>query len=530
MKKNFFLSILSGLLLGISWPTFGITFFIFFSIVPLLILLKNIGLKKSKFNWLKVLSLSFLTFVIWNLITTWWIVNSSFFGFIFAILVNSFLYSLLVLIYFETKKFLPKFGSFILFVSLWISFEKFHTIWDFSWPWLNLGNVFSEKISWIQWYEYTGSFGGTLWVLVINIFIYLLIDSKYKSRKIIVIKVLRIFILFISPVIFSFFISMNQKKKEKSRNFILIQPNIDPYKEKYNLTNMDNLRLIEKMTTGNLGESTHYLITPETFFSEENGEDIDQISTSILTDSINKFIDKNESMNILSGIQLYKFIYNKDSINNNSIKLNKSVWVNFYNSAILYNSKKDYQIYHKSKFVPGVEILPYKSFFKPLIGNFMLNLGGTVHGRTPQKNRSLFVSSIGDKFASIICYESIYGSFVRKFSLNGAEFFTIISNDAWWGETEGHRQLLSYSKLRAIENRKSIARVANTGISGFIDSNGNIYSKMEYNTKGILKNNLQLNNNITFYVKYGDYISRISNLMLLILLTIVLSKVVKKNI
>ena len=72
--------------------------------------------------------------------------------------------------------------------------------------------------------------------------------------------------------------------------------------------------------------------------------------------------------------------------------------------------------------------------------------------------------------------------------------------------------------------------MANTGISGFIDSNGNIYSKLEYNTKGILKNNLEINNEITFYVKYGDYISRISNLMLLILLTIVLSKIVKKHI
>ena len=158
----------------------------------------------------------------------------------------------------------------------------------------------------------------------------------------------------------------------------------------------------------------------------------------------------------------------------------------------------------------------------------MLDLGGTVYGRTPQEDRNVFVSNLGDKFASIICYESIYGSFVRKFSLNGAEFFTIISNDAWWGETEGHRQLLSYSKLRAVENRKSIARVANTGISGFISSNGNVYSKTKYNTKGILKNNLYLNNKITFYVKYGDYISRISNLMLLILLTIVLSKIVKK--
>ena len=515
--------------MGISWPTYGITFFIFFSIVPLLMVLKNIGLKKSKFNWFKVLSLSFLTFLIWNLITTWWIINSSFFGFIFAVLVNSFLYSLLILIYFEAKKFLPKFGSFILFVSLWISFEKFHTIWDFSWPWLNLGNIFSEKTSWIQWYEYTGSFGGTLWVLVINIFIYLLIDSKIKSRKIILFKILRIFIIFISPIILSFFISINQKKKNKSRNFILFQPNIDPYEEKYNLTNMDNLKLIERMTNGNLEESTHYILTPETFFSEENGEDIDQISSSILTDSINKFINKNDSLNILSGIQLYKFIYNKDSINNNSIRLNNNVWVNFYNSAILYNSNKDYQIYHKSKFVPGVEILPYKWFFEPLIGNFMLNLGGTVAGRTPQENRSLFVSNLGDKFAAIICYESIYGSFVTEYIRKGADFLAIITNDAWWGNTAGHRQLLSYSRLRAIENRRSIVRSANTGISAIINKKGELIDKLPYNHKGSLRGYFSTAKEITFYTQYGDYIARISFLIMILFFLLALSGRLKPN-
>ena len=58
-----------------------------------------------------------------------------------------------------------------------MAFEKFHLYWDFSWPWLNLGNVFSEDILWVQWYEYTGAFGGTLWVLIVN-----LIGLRYFKR------------------------------------------------------------------------------------------------------------------------------------------------------------------------------------------------------------------------------------------------------------------------------------------------------------------------------------------------------------
>ena len=104
---------------------------------------------------------------------------------LFAILVNSLLMTIVFSFYKIVSQKINSKLSLLFLVSLWISFEKFHLNWDFSWPWLNLGNVFSEKTSWIQWYEYTGSFGGTLWVLAINIFIYLLIDSKIKSKKII---------------------------------------------------------------------------------------------------------------------------------------------------------------------------------------------------------------------------------------------------------------------------------------------------------------------------------------------------------
>ena len=73
--------------------------------------------------------------------------------------------------------------GFIFLISLWICYEKLHLIWDFSWPWLIFGNVFSENTWIIQWYEYTGVFGGTLWVLTLNIFFFKIYSNYLIGKK-----------------------------------------------------------------------------------------------------------------------------------------------------------------------------------------------------------------------------------------------------------------------------------------------------------------------------------------------------------
>ena len=110
----------------------------------------------------------------------------------------------------------------------------------------------------------------------------------------------------------------------------------------------------------------------------------------------------------------------------------------------------------------------------------------------------------------MICYESIYGAYVNEYIKQGAQFLGVLTNDAWWGDTQGHKQLLSYTRLRAIETRKSIARSANTGISAFINQRGEIIQSLGYGKKGALRGTVLANENITTYVRYGDYIARLS--------------------
>ncbi|MDB2648440.1 apolipoprotein N-acyltransferase, partial [Flavobacteriaceae bacterium] len=211
---------------------------------------------------------------------------------------------------------------------------------------------------------------------------------------------------------------------------------------------------------------------------------------------------------IISGIQFYKIYNSSKTKTQSSNYLRDSTWVDIYNSSFINSSRN--QVYHKSKLVVGVENLPYKSLLEPILGNLLLDFGGTVMTRATQTNRSVFKTKSNALVAPVICYESMYGEFMTDYVRNGAQLIAIITNDGWWGNTPGHKQLLSYSRLRSIELRRSIVRSANTGISAVINEKGDIINSIEYEKNGIINDKISISNKLTFYAKYGDFISRIS--------------------
>ena len=521
MKKNLILSILTGLLLGFSWPTNGQSLLIFFSLVPLLILINRINNSNTYFKNIITFFVSYLSFFLWNLITTWWIYNSTEFGALFAILVNSSFYAFMMVIYRISLNLIPKITSQLLFLSMWISFEKFHLNWDFSWPWLNLGNVFSESIYFIQWYEYTGVFGGTLWILVVNLFAFNFFEKNIKNftTKKIILKTSTLVFLIISPIVFSILIYISNDETGDEIEIAILQPNIDPYNNKFKRSNSELFELIKNQSIDYIGQNTKYLIAPEGYLDGGLGLNLKNFTNSELKFKVDEFLKKYRSLNLILGAQSYN-IYPKseNSPTDTANKISDGRWIDVYNSAFQFSNNYRPQFYHKSKLVVGVEFMPYKKLLEPIIGEVLLDFGGTVATRGIQVSRTNFLSKEKLIVAPIICYESIYGSFITEYVRYGAQLLVVISNDAWWGNTEGHRQLLSYSRLRAIENRRSIARSANTGISAIIDKDGEILKKIDYDKKGILIGNIKLENELTFYTKYGDYIARIA--LLLFILTI----------
>jgi apolipoprotein N-acyltransferase len=112
--------------------------------------------------------------------------------------------------------------------------------------------------------------------------------------------------------------------------------------------------------------------------------------------------------------------------------------------------------------------------------------------------------------ATVICYESVFGEYLADFVRSGANLIFIITNDGWWRDSPGYVQHLNYAKLRAIETRCPIARCANTGISCFINEKGELYNETRWWEPATISARLQPNNEKTFYVRFGDVLSKLA--------------------
>lgn len=508
-KYCLLLSVLSGILLTISWPENGFTPLIFVALVPLFFIQQYIGdNNKRGMFWY-----SWLAFFLWNILTTWWIWNSTLSGALMAFVLNSLFIAVIFQLYHVSKKklFDNKKGMLIL-LFYWVTWEYIHMNWDLTWSWLNLGNVFASKHTWIQWYEYTGSLGGTAWVIIVNILIYNIIAgllNKIKSIKIIISATVLVFIISV-PLIFSIIIYNNYHEKENSVDVIVVQPNIDPYNEQYSLSYEKILDKNLELASRLINDSTDFIVFPESAIQEDIWENWLGSSRSLKT--IKKALTRFPNTTIVIGATTYRLLKEGEEMTNAARKFSKSNGHYYaFNTAILVEDAQDFQLHHKSMLTPGVEILPSWWILKP-IEKFAIDLGGTTGTLGREDQPVVFTNSNGKKVdvTPIICYESVYGEFVANSVKLGAGLIFVITNDGWWGDTPGYRQHFLFSVLRAIETRRSVARSANTGISAFINQRGDILQQTEYWKPAVIQQTLNANYELTYYTKNGDFIARIS--------------------
>ena len=513
LKRLFLLSIISGVLFSFSWPPYGSPVFIFFALVPLLLLEDEVSSAPLRYSRWFFFLLCFFAFLIWNIVAVHWIYYSTLVGALLTIFFNTLFYTLIFISYYWVKKQIGQSLSYFYLLFIWISFERFHLYWDLSFPWLNLGNVFSSKIAWIQWYEYTGSFGGSLWVLFVNIFLFDIYKNynMYVLQKTIFRRGILLLVSIFLPITLSYIILKRTLLPAENVEIVVVQPNIDPYSEKYGQTNESFLQHLEELVKNEVSLSTHYIIAPETFFVQGGGVDLSYFSESMFYKKVLDFLKKYPNTYFLSGIMFNSKYYTYQRPTLTANKIQEKVWYDFYNSSFQIKNEDSLQIYHKSKLVPAVEILPFEKVIKTLLGDVLIDFGGINSSLATQKERTVFFNkTLNESTASVICYEAAYGEFVTKFVKNGAAFLSVITNEGWWGKSIGHEQLIQFSQLRAVETRRYIARSANTGISAFINLKGEIYAYLPYGTKGILKDKIALSNKKTFYVKNGDYIAKAS--------------------
>ena len=520
--KYIFLSLISALLLSISWPTYGIPFFIFFAFVPLLLMEQEIS-KFSKINkkgW-AVFGLTYLAFFIWNVVTTGWLYhaknpdgNNSLLAVAIPVIVNSLLMSLVFQLYYWYKKVRGTYFGLVFFVAIWLSFERFHLNWEFTWPWLNLGNAFSEYPQLIQWYDTIGATGGSFWILLINVFAFytLRIWQAGRIRKDLVKNISILTAIIVLPLLISIYkYNSYQEKPVGEVTTLLLQPKLDPYTEKYSKDSLQILGELLSLAEENSKTKVDFFIAPETAFPGNGSLSENGFNKSTSIAIAKEFLGKHPQSIFLTGASTHKFLFDEADTEDYSTEIQKGVWVNSYNSALQIIPNQEVEVYHKAKLVPGVEIFPYIRYLKPILGDAMLDFGGANSSLGIDKERKVFSNRFNKaKMAPIICYESIYGEYVTDYVKNGANLLAIMTNDSWWDNTEGHKQLLSYARLRAIETRREIVRAANSGISAHINARGDILQDTFYDDRTALLVKANLLEEKSIYTKIGDLISRIA--------------------
>ncbi len=447
--------------------------------------------------------------LVWNVATTWWIWNASPPGAMGAFLANSLLMCLPWLGFKIAKKWLGEKIGYASLIAFWMCFEYIHLQdWGLSWPWLTLGNGFATHPEWVQWYEYTGTSGGTFWILLVNVFLFLHLKNNFitqekKSYKYLLIAISFLFI----PIALSWIMnSLNShiKRGGNTSNIVVVQPNIDPYEKVSELTGSfeSQLQKLISITVKEADENTTLIVWPETALYTASRMDEQNLQQNYFLNPLWGMLNKYPNAFLFTGIESYRMF---DSATKQSEEYD-GLHYESYNGSVILDTTGATSFYHKSMLVPGVETLPW---FLKFIDKWFAKFGGTTAGYARQAERTVLEAKGGYKIAPSICYESIYGEYMSKYIRNGANLICVITNDGWWKNTPGHKQHMNYARLRAIETRRWVARSANTGISCFIDEYGNVINPQAYDTAAAIKLNVPANSSITFFVKYGDILSKI---------------------
>lgn len=502
------LSILSGLLMGISWPATGNLAPLFFvALLPILYVEYTVSQNPEKFKSRHLYFNAFLCFLTFNTYTTWWIWHASEAGMLMAVILNSIFMGIVFLWFHKIKKRFGNKKGYLSLLFFWIAFEWLHYHWEFSHPWSSFGNTFANYTSLIQWYEYTGVLGGTLWLLIVNILVFELfrkifvLGEKLKTK----LKDIAIILSIVAiPMVISIIMFNTYEEKVAPNEIVIIQPNIDPYLDKFGrMSEAQQIDRILALASKKVNETTEYVVAPETAIPRGSVEN--ELEYNYAIKQVRLFIKKHPHIKFVIGSSTYINYQQGGKKPTKSARQNKQtkIWYDAFNSALMLDTSSTIQLYHKSRLVLGVERLPFAKILAPL-ENFAINLGGTFGSLGTAKEPVNF----NNKIAPIICYESIYGDYFNDFTLKGAKLVFIITNDGWWEDTPGYKQHLAYARIRAIENRRSIARSANTGISCFINQKGDIINPTEWWEQDVIAGNINSNDEITFYTRYGDYIGR----------------------
>ncbi len=481
-RPSIFFALLSGFLLFLSFPKFGLGFMAWIAFVPLFIALRNVVSMR------RALLLGWLTGMTACIGVLYWIayviVNYGnmplHLGVAIMLLLASYLsiyYALFAAGMVYLRKNVP-----LYFVApvLWVCLEYAKSKLFTGFPWENLGYSQFNNIFFIQIADLAGVFGLSFLIILLNAAFFEIITERSKKSFVLAAAVLLIW----SGVYGYGVVRINQSnqamKEAPEMEVSLIQGNIDQ-SIKWNANfQEETIHIYEELSLRHQAVNGGLMVWPETAvpfnFQDENE----------LQHRVKNLPVKTKSWFIFGSMS---YAPGKED-------------TDYFNSAYLLSPQGDIRgKYDKVHLVPYGEYVPLRTLF-PFISRLAAGIGDFAEGK------GFYPLTMGDrKVGVMICYEGILPEAARMYKNAAAELLVNITNDAWFGTTSAPYQHLSMSVFRAVETRLYLVRAANTGISAIVDPTGKVIARTEIFKKDEIHGRVKFIRMPTLYAKFGDWLA-----------------------
>jgi apolipoprotein N-acyltransferase len=511
-------SLLSGILLGFSFPSYPFVHLeplAWVALVPLLLTFQKV---EKPGDFFRRVYLCMLTFCI---ISLWWVSLATLPGGVLTIIAQAFFLTVPLLAFYSLQRMAGyRFALFSL-PFVWVAWEWLYMQQDLSLGWLTLGNSQAGLNYMIQYADLTGVWGISFWVVWFNVLVILAVTG---SRKDIMRSAVSMVLMIVSPLLYSSAVFYQESQlsgqEQQKLRVTLVQPDIDPHAKWARNNSSDIMDRYYQLTGRAVRENRPELVIwPETAipFYILDTPYADELLT--LRVSLRRW-----NTSLLTGFSdIVRYPESPVPVSANPRKYDKIRQQPFetYNASMLLEpGSRAPQIYRKMRLVPFAERVPYVDYL-PWLGNFTFSLSGisswgkgsestVLELRTPRYGKVLT--------ANIICYESIFPGLVTEFVRKGARFLTLVTNDGWYSTSYGPYQHLAIGRMRCIENRRAMARCANTGLTVFIDKFGRTIAEIPWWQEQTLTADVPLESRLTFYTRNPDLLPKAASVVSVVLL------------
>lgn len=382
-------------------------------------------------------------------------------------------------------------------VATWLVMEAVLQRGPWAFPWVLLGHSQAETVSLIQFADLTGVAGVTLWVLLLNIASWRLTTASGHRR---LPPLMGLALLLLGAWAYGQYTRSTHPAPRQYLSALLVQPALSApdWADLHATSRVDTL-----MRYSTLREPVppiSLMVWPETALPPYR----QQVPPDSLHGLLQAWVEARGAALLTGAI---------------GIRETTSQALAYVNRALLLQPHTPPTTYDKRHLVPFAEAVPFADRL-PWLQRLGVAAGGVAQYHPGSQPPVITVDGI--PLGLMICFESLFGNHARQAVEQGAEALMVLTQDGWWGPSFGYHQHLAFNRLRAIETRRAVAQASVSGMTALIHADGTVAAQMGWMERGSLLVPIPLHRTSTVYTRWGDWLSALALAFVAFMITVLL--------